>query len=119
MKNLFALVALVCFCFSPAIAQDNNNTSVTQTSAESDALLEATPTKVAPVSTSTTTRKMKEAKRIDASYQRPVIEMTDEYIDNQIAEIQKVIDKNEGNEEFNLSGYQKRIKHLESCRPKK
>ena len=92
---------------------------MTQTSAESDALLEATPTKVAPVSTSTTTRKMKEAKRIDASYQRPVIEMTDEYIDNQIAEIRKVMEANKEKDGFNLSGYQKRIKYLESRRPNK
>jgi hypothetical protein len=101
------------------MAQDNAATSVTKTTADKEALIKAQPIKTVSSATSTAERKAKTAQRLDDSYQRPVIEMTDEYIDNQIAEIQKVIDASEGKEDFNLSGYQKRIKYLESRRPKK
>jgi predicted glycoside hydrolase/deacetylase ChbG (UPF0249 family) len=61
--------------------------------------------------------KLKESEAVEAKRVRPVIEITAEYIDHQISEIQKVIDKNTDNPDFNLSGYQKRIKYLESRRP--
>lgn len=63
--------------------------------------------------------KVTDSEAVETKHVRPVIEMTDEYIDHQISEIQKVIDKNTDDPKFNLSGYQKRIKYLESRRPKK
>ncbi|MDB4655478.1 hypothetical protein OAE48_01385 [Flavobacteriales bacterium] len=114
MKNLFALLVLLSFCVGSLKAQDNPSTS---TSASKKAeLVKVEPEKATGTQAETSERDVKTAQRLE---KRPVVEMTDEYIDNQIAEIQKVIDKNEGNEEFNLSGYQKRIKYLESRRPKK
>ena len=61
--------------------------------------------------------KRTESESVETKRGRPVIEITAEYIDHQISEIQKVIDKNTDNPDFNLSGYQKRIKYLESRRP--
>ena len=119
MKDLIALFVLLSFCFGSAIAQDKTATSATKTVTNKETLIKAEPTHAVTTQDAAVERKMKTAQRLDKSYERPVVEMTDEYIHNQIAEIQKVIDKNEGNEEFNLAGYQKRIKYLESRRPKK
>ena len=119
MKNLITLFVLLSFCFGSAMAQDKTATSATKTVTNKETLIKAEPTHAVTTQDAAVERKMKTAQRLDKSYERPVVEMTDEYIHNQIAEIQKVIDKNEGNEEFNLAGYQKRIKYLESRRPKK
>lgn len=69
--------------------------------------------------TTNTAEKVAKSETVETKHVRPVIEMTDEYIDHQISEIQKVIDKSKDDPKFNLSGYQKRIKYLESRRPKK
>ena len=118
MKNLFTLVALVSFCLGSAYAQDQPTTSQTKVVVSKEALKNVAPAEATPVQNAQVERKLETAERIDVTQKRPVIEMTDEYIDHQIAEIQKVIDKNKDNKDFNLSGYQKRIAYLESRRPK-
>ena len=119
MKNLFTLVAIVSFCLGSAYAQDQPTTSQSKVVVSKEALKKVAPAEATPVQNAQVERKLDTAKRIDVTQKRQVVEMTDEYIDNQIAEIQKVIDKNVGNENFNLSGYQKRIAYLENRRPKK
>ncbi|MGB0368483.1 MAG: hypothetical protein ACPGU4_01725 [Flavobacteriales bacterium] len=119
MKTPFLAFVLTLFCFGSALAQNNTSTSTTKSSASKSELIKEDATQNSSAYKATVARKMKTAERLDKDYQRPVIEMTDEYIDGQIAEIQKVIDKNEDNVNFNRSGYEKRIKYLESRRPKK
>ena len=116
---MFTLIVLVNFCFGAALAQDQPTTTRTKVVTSKESLQKVAPAEATPTQKANAERKMETAKRIDATQTRPVIEMTDEYIDNQISEIQKVIDKNVGNEDFNLTGYQKRIQYLESRRPKK
>ena len=118
MKHLFALLVLASFTFGTTVAQENTLTTKTKVVTSKESLRKVSP-ESKPTRRIQAKSKTEPAKTVKTTQTRPVIEMTDAYIDNQIAEIQKVIDKNAGNEDFNLSGYQKRILYLESRRPKK
>jgi membrane-associated HD superfamily phosphohydrolase len=118
MKNSIILLIFSAIIYNTAFAQDNTEIHQTKVISDKEALKVVTPTPKAPGELPQI-EKEESAQPTTAKQARPVIEMTEEYIDNQIAEIQKVIDKNKGNADFNLSGYQKRILYLESRRPSK
>ncbi len=64
-------------------------------------------------------RKINTSKSVDINKQQKPVQMTDAYIDGKVSELNAAIMQNKDNKEFNLSGYENRIKYLESRRPKK
>ena len=116
MKHLFSLLFCVGFIALSATAQNQQEVKKAKVVSDKSAIQSVTPAEA--VGTQQDGKKVDTPKEsVKAKPARPVIEMTDEYIDYQISEIQKVIDKNKGKADFNLSGYEKRIKYLELQRP--
>ena len=118
MKFLITLFACVLCAYFSVTAQTQSDQSNVKVVVKKESLQKMTPQRTSH-DLQVETEKKEDNATTEAKHTRPVIEMTDEYIDHQIAEIQKVIDKNTANPDFNLSGYQKRIKYLESRRPSK
>lgn len=119
MKTLLGLLVVFGIGMNTALGQSQTVEENSKVVVEKGTLQGVSAKSAATEVKTKTAEKSEKSEAVEAKHVRPVIEMTDEYIDHQISEIQKVIDKNTDDPKFNLSGYQKRIKYLESRRPKK